>query len=57
MNVFNYYRLSETAIIQDGHTFQPDIESPIYRLNWTVDDEYENSLLYNPYGKWYLSRI
>lgn len=58
MNVFNYYRLTETPIIQDGHTFQPDIESPTYRLNWTTDNEYEtDSLLYNSYGKWHLSRV
>ncbi|MEM7591498.1 MAG: hypothetical protein AAF383_08250, partial [Cyanobacteria bacterium P01_A01_bin.83] len=29
MNVFNYYRLTESPILQDGHTFQPDIECPV----------------------------
>ncbi|MBE9048269.1 hypothetical protein IQ255_28440 [Pleurocapsales cyanobacterium LEGE 10410] len=58
MNVFNYYRLTESAIVQDGHTFQPDIESPTYQLHWAADNEHEtDSLLSNPYGKWYLSRV
>ena len=58
MNVFNYYRLTECAILQDGHTFQPDIESPIYEIKWIPDYEYEiDSCLYNPYGRWYLTRL
>ncbi|MEL6441562.1 MAG: hypothetical protein AAFQ80_20200 [Cyanobacteria bacterium J06621_8] len=55
MNVFNYYRLTEPAILQDGHTFQPDIECPIYKLKLRRDRESEaHSLLYNPYGRWHL---
>ncbi len=58
MNVFNYYRLTESPILQDGHTFLPDIESPTYQIKWTEADEYEaDSLLHNPYGKWHLFRI
>ncbi|WP_019508597.1 hypothetical protein [Pleurocapsa sp. PCC 7319] len=58
MNVFNYYRLTESPILQDGHTFQPDIESPTYQIKWTEYDQYQaDSLLYNPYGKWHLSRL
>ncbi len=57
MNVFNYYRLTECAILQDGHTFQPDIESPTYQIKWIPDYEYKtDSCLYNPYGRWYLTR-
>ena len=57
MNVFNYYRLTESPILQDEHTFQPDIESPTYRLKW-IEDRYESdSLMHNPFGKWYLSRV
>lgn len=57
MNVFNYYRLTESPILQDGHTFQPDIESLTYQIKWTEYDQYEaDSLLYNPYGKWHLTR-
>ncbi len=55
MNVFNYYRLTESAILQAGHTFQPDVECPRYRLEWTEDREYEiHSPQYNPHGRWHL---
>ena len=58
MNVFNYYRLTETPILQDDHTFQPDIESPKYRLKWMIDNESQiSSPLYNPFGRWHLFRI
>ena len=57
MNVFNYYRLTESPILQDGHTFQPDIESPSYHIKLIEDDEYEtNTLQHNDLGRWYLSR-
>lgn len=57
INVFNYYRLTESPILQDGHTFQPDIECPTYQLQWIEDREVEaDSLLYNPHGRWYLYR-
>lgn len=57
MNVFNYYRLTESPILQDEHTFKPDIESPSYTMKWIPDREYEsNSLLYNPCGRWHLYR-
>ena len=57
MNVFNYYRLTESPILQDEHTFQPDIESPTYRLKWIEDRDESDSLLHNPHGKWYLDRF
>ena len=57
MNVFNYYRLTESPILQDGHTFRPDIESPAYRLQWIEDRESSTELLHNTHGRWYLSRI
>ncbi|MCC0178085.1 hypothetical protein I4641_13955 [Waterburya agarophytonicola K14] len=57
MNVFNYYRLTESPILQDKHTFQPDIESPTYQMKLLEDREYEaTSLQYNPFGRWYLYR-
>ncbi|MEM8722447.1 MAG: hypothetical protein AAGE84_24675 [Cyanobacteria bacterium P01_G01_bin.39] len=57
MNVFNYYRLTESPILQDGHTFQPDIECPAYTMRWIEDQESElDSPLHNPYGRWLLSR-
>lgn len=58
MNVFNYYRLTESVIIRDGQTFQPDIECPIYKIKWSEGSEYEiNNPLHNPYGNWHLSRV
>ena len=58
MNVFNYYRLTESPILQDGHTFQPDIKCPVYQLKWIADREYEpDSLLYNSHGRWCLVRL
>ena len=57
MNVFNYYRLTESPILQDGHTFQPDIESPRYQMKLVEDKEYEiNSLQHNCWGRWHLER-
>ena len=56
MNVFNYYRLTESPILQDEHTFRPDIESPSYKMNWTEDTEHgSESQLYNSHGRWHLS--
>ena len=58
MNVFNYYRLTESPILQDGHSFQPDIESPSYQIKWLSDREYEpNSSLCNSHGRWHLKQI
>ena len=58
MNVFNYYRLTQTPILQDNHTFQPDIQSPKYRIKWMSDNESQiSSPLYNPFGRWHLNRI
>ena len=55
MNVFNYYRLTESPILQDGHTFQADIGCPRYQLNWIEDrEEVSTSPLYNPHGRWLL---
>lgn len=58
MNVFNYYRLTELPILQDGHTFQPDLESPRYSIKLLADELYPtDSLQFNPYGRWYLQQI
>jgi len=57
MNVFNYYRLTESPILQDGHTFQPDIESPCYKIRLIEDNEHDlNSPIFNPRGRWHLDR-
>lgn len=56
MNVFNYYRLTESPILQDGHTFQPDLECPSYQLEWIMDSQNTaNSYQHNPYGRWRLT--
>lgn len=58
MNVFNYYRLTESVVLRDGQTFQPDIECPRYRMEWKEWQESAiDSLLYNPGGKWHLYRV
>jgi hypothetical protein len=57
MNVFNYYRLTESPILQDGHTFQPDIECPRYQIEWMMDRENAtDSYQHNPQGRWRLQR-
>lgn len=57
MNVFNYYRLTESVILKDEHTFRPDIECPVYKMQWTECVEYESQAIFiNPYGRWHLSR-
>ena len=55
MNVFNYYRLTESPILQDGHTFQPDMGCPRYQMQWIEDrEETPDSHCYNPHGRWLL---
>lgn len=58
MNVFNYYRLTESPILQDGHTFQPDITCPQYQIKWMIDRENDqDSYQHNPHGRWYLQQF
>jgi hypothetical protein len=58
LNVFNYYRLTQSPILQEGHTFQPDLETPRYQIRWLKDDEHEmDSPQFNPYGRWCLDPI
>jgi hypothetical protein len=58
LNVFNYYRLTQSPILQEGHTFQPDLETPKYQIRWLKDDEHEmDSPQFNPDGRWCLDRI
>jgi hypothetical protein len=58
MKVFNYYRLTDTVILKDGQTFQPDFECPMYQMQWQEWDEYETSdPRSNFYGRWHLSCI
>jgi hypothetical protein len=58
MNVFNYYRLTESPILQDGHTFQPDITCPQYQIKWILDQENnQDSYQHNPHGRWYLQKL
>jgi hypothetical protein len=57
MNVFNYYRLTESPILQDGHTFQPDITCPQYQMKWILDHENnQDSYQHNPHGRWFLGQ-
>ena len=56
MNVFNYYRLTESPILQDGHTFRPDMSCPSYQIQWIEDtEERSDSPIYNPFGRWLLA--
>ncbi|MFM2312855.1 MAG: hypothetical protein RLZZ04_2131 [Cyanobacteriota bacterium] len=58
MNVFNYYRLTESPILQDGHTFQPDITCSQYQIKWMMDQENDqDSYQHNPHGRWYLQKL
>lgn len=58
MNVFNYYRLTESPILQSGHSFQPDITCPKYQIEWIIDRENnQDSYQHNPYGRWYLQQL
>jgi peroxiredoxin len=58
MNVFNYYRLTESPILQDGHIFQPDVESPRYQIEWMIDREnVPDSYQHNPHGRWCLQQL
>ena len=49
INVFNYYRLTKFPILQDGQTFQPDLECPAYEIKWTPYAE-------NVCGRWHLAK-
>lgn len=58
MNVFNYYRLTDSIILKDGQTFQPDLECPVYQMQWQKCDEYKiNDPRSNFCGRWHLSRV
>lgn len=58
INVFNYYRLTEFPILKTGQTFRPDLDSPVYELEWIKAGLSElNDLSSNYYGRWHLSRI
>jgi hypothetical protein len=58
MNVFNYYRLTESPILQDGHTFQPDITCHKYQIEWMMDWEHnQDGYQHNPRGRWYLQQF
>ncbi len=51
INVFNYYRLTESVIIQENQTFQPDLECPKYQIIWREEQQKVLS------GIWHLARI
>ena len=58
MNVFNYYRLTDSVILKEGQSFQPDFECPMYQMQWQKCDEYEISdPRCNFRGRWHLSRV
>lgn len=57
MNVFNYYRLTESVILKDEQTFQPDIECPVYKMHWSECSKLHSDRFYNSYGRWHLSRV
>lgn len=58
INVFNYYRLTDSVILKDGQTFQPDLECPMYQMQWQKCDEYEISDPRSNFcGRWYLSHV
>ena len=58
MNVFNYYRLTDSVMLKDGQTFQPDFECPLYMMQWKECLVLEtDDLLYNVCGRWHLSRV
>ncbi|MGL5939508.1 MAG: hypothetical protein ACRC2S_03845 [Waterburya sp.] len=59
LNVFNYYRLTEFPVLLDGQTFQPDLASPMYQMQWIESNQSEtdDTLLYNPYGLWHLTNL
>lgn len=58
MNRFNYWRIVEQPVLESGHTFSLDEESPHYRVELTEDTAHESDdLFFNPHGVWHLSRV
>jgi len=57
MNQFNYWRLAEKPLLENGHTFSLESGSPRYRVQHIPDSRHDNDHpFFNPYGLWRLTR-
>jgi hypothetical protein len=59
-NAFCLYLLSECpeGEFAPGHSFQPDLEFPSFRLEWEPCQGYaEDDLSFNPYGRWRFAKL
>jgi hypothetical protein len=51
LNRFNYYRILENPLLEDGHTFSLSENSPWYKLSYIPDHRHEDDdLFHNPFG-------
>jgi hypothetical protein len=56
--IFGYYQIIDKPTILPDQIFQPDAESPQYRITDEPDQPYKDvKLLKNPYGMWRLTKI
>ncbi|MES2267715.1 MAG: hypothetical protein V4520_13210 [Bacteroidota bacterium] len=58
LSTFGFYQLIDKPIIRSGQTFQPDLESLLYRI--TNEDNQPNNdieLFENVFGMWRLNRV
>jgi hypothetical protein len=55
MNVFNHWRVAESPVLEDGHTFSLAADAPRYRVRVVPDSRHEpGDPFFNPHGLWRL---
>jgi hypothetical protein len=55
INQFNFFRIVDEPILETGHTFSMDEDSPRYRMFLEKDTRYEeDESFHNPHGLWRL---
>jgi hypothetical protein len=58
ITIFGYYQIIDKPVITTGEIFQPDSQSPQYKISIEPNQPYKDiDLFENPYGMWRLTRI
>jgi hypothetical protein len=58
IRIFSYYQIVDKHVILNNQTFQPDLNSPQFRIVEESDPPYKNhETFHNPHGMWRLSKL
>lgn len=58
LHAFNRYQLEQSPQLEDGSTFRPDTNSPLFSLKWSESlHPKDDPLLHNSFGIWQLLRM